>query len=114
MLALGGLGLVLWLVLVLRWATVEWSDTQRLDTPEDVELEFATFTCPGVFDAAGPGRLDGDEPEHDLTREPCNRRDSRRAVAIADMAVGAAIGAGLVVAARRSGRDASAEAPVAA
>ena len=104
-LALGGLAVVLWMVLVVRWATVEWSDTQQLATPEDAELEYVTFTCSPVFDAAEPGELDGQEPTHALTREPCNRHDSRRVVAIADLVIGAGIGVGLVTAARRTGRD---------
>jgi hypothetical protein len=99
---------IAWMAVVAFWATRPWSDTVALVVPKGKPAAFATFECSDPLGSPAT-------PTHHGTlrlspaRTPCSDRSQRRALALADLVLGAVAVVGMfVTAAWRRSRPAAA------
>lgn len=109
---------IAWMALIAFWTTRPWSDTVALAVPKKVvdaaaakgekPPEFATFECSDLLGGASTPQHDG-TLRYPPVRTPCNGRTQRRALAVADLSLGAVGLGGLAfTSARRRSRPAAA------
>lgn len=95
------LAVVAWMLAVGSWANRSWTETVPLATPAGAEGQSRSYQCGAPF---GPRSVDRQGPPTELApvREPCDLHGERRALAVVDLALGAAAIAALAYLGARS------------
>ena len=104
-------GVLVWMLVVVSWASRSWSDSVTLTTPPGVEEQSRQFVCSAPLDSRSAQPNGGDTSEYSLSRQPCEVHGERRWLAIFNIVLGVAAVAVLIWLGNRAASRKEAAAP---